>query len=309
VAGPISITVRALENGSPGPASNAIAFDYYRDSTDRIVATGQIVAAVHTDRSDGLFCYEAGDSFEGFDVDLLAALAQTLTTEYKKRKIYPQNAPPIRAKLVRFGWPEILDEPAKMEAVDLAIASISITEARERERRIYFSKPYWETNLGAVQPGAISSPFSLDELRGKRVGVHQDTTALAFIRGQIGRNTTEADIVKAVDNADLFSKLRNGLIDVALYDYDRAIPEVKANPGWTARVMKDGQREQYGIMFARINARLRDDVNAALDTLSARIPAMMKARRGDVQPPPARTGAASTRPMTAAGGVENGAPL
>src|SRR5689334_9435892 len=105
-----------------------------------------------------------------------------------------------------------------------------------------------------------------NELVGLRVGLHKGTTAEEFVRQINGLK----EVKLANNNVELFDWLARGVIDGALYDHIRSHAEIVARPEWVSRLFsKDDftiQVEEYGIAFARVNGRLREDIDAILKT-------------------------------------------
>jgi ABC-type amino acid transport substrate-binding protein len=146
-------------------------FDLYEDSIDRIKSLHELTVAVHSDYSDGFFCFDSKmtpGTYEGFDIDLIDLIGKELKAKYELSE--------LRVNPVFVRWPEIIERPNTFD-VDFSIASISITT--DRQRRVEFSVPYTSTELSIVQPSsAVINPTSLvmaNELVGLRVGLHKGT--------------------------------------------------------------------------------------------------------------------------------------
>ncbi|MDR5658733.1 transporter substrate-binding domain-containing protein [Serpentinicella sp. ANB-PHB4] len=135
---------------------------YFGDGTDYQVEPGEntldITLNVAMDMAYAPFEYvnDAGEP-EGFDVDLIQAIAA--------EKGFVVN-------LVNTNWDGII--PALIGGnADIIISAMTITE--ERKETVTFSDPYFEsTQYIAVQAG--SEIKTLDDLKGKKVGVQNGTT-------------------------------------------------------------------------------------------------------------------------------------
>ncbi len=213
--GVLRIRVRALQGRKPGPFSAVKKVEYYPSSVARVLATGQLSVAIHADRSAGLFCYEdVGGDYQGFDIELMNAIASKLTEMYRSRGEYRRETPIEVIKRNR-SWPEILDLPGKLEGIDAAIASISITEDRLRDRRLIFSNAYCKSRIGVIcvrEPGKLEGPavsnvpLSPETLRGLTVAAHRETTALSLAKALEGAAPESAvgKVLVADTNEKLF---------------------------------------------------------------------------------------------------------
>jgi ABC-type amino acid transport substrate-binding protein len=267
-------TYRILRQGrfdvrvtAPNAASSSVVIERYNSSLDRVRATGKLRVAVHLDDTDdqnpdSIFCFQdAKGQYDGFDMDVVRAIAAGLGEH---------GAKAVTIEPRYYGWPAIIEAPNSFE-VDLAIASISITD--ERKQRVLFSEPYYETSmalieLGKAAPGGRDS-FRVSELSSLRMGVHRDTTELKFLE-DLRRTKTpiREPLFVAPTNKELFSALLNQRIDGILYDYARSVDRAAA-PGSTYLVRKLAKEdarepERYGITFAKVNGSFADAVNVIL---------------------------------------------
>jgi polar amino acid transport system substrate-binding protein len=264
--GNLEISVRAVLSDGVELLSESIMIELYGDSVERIKKKRELVVAVHVDNGEGLFCFQPSGSirFFGFDIDLVAQIAQALKRQYA--------LPTLTVRHTFVLWPEVITRPNQFD-VDLAIASISITS--DRKKNVLFSSPYWTTQLAVVYRAKNHSKadlFACEQFDGLNVAVHRDTTAHIFVE-KVRARFPGTTATLANDNPELFSILEDNKVDAVMYDFDRTYFEQKYHPQWhfcrldydaLDRVDLHIDREEYGMTFARNNTRLRDDIDAVL---------------------------------------------
>ncbi len=279
--GKLGIQVRAIGSNWHSAYSDAIDVEVYDNSVDRIRAKREMVVAVHQDNSDGLFCFldpETGD-YDGFDIDLIKLIAEKLQIRYGLTELN------VVKSFVK--WPEIIEEPNKYD-VDFSISSISIND--ERQKTVLFSKPYWETEIALMQradwvkgQGAL---VTLRDLKDLKIGVHKGTTAVDFLN-RIKEKAPTIEIKPLDNNADLFGWLENETISALAYDYARTLAERANHPNLVSRKFDRGEfhvdTEYYGIAFAMLNQKLRQDINQILANEKATIFKIMTDRMKGLQ--------------------------
>ncbi|MGD2082394.1 MAG: transporter substrate-binding domain-containing protein [Chromatiales bacterium] len=148
--------------------------------------------------------------------------------------------------------------------VDLAIAGITITEARERI--VDFSDPYYDSGLRLLV--RVDSDLGrLEDLGGRRVGTKIGSTSYDFLQRNLG--TKAAEIVPYPGSADMYMALMSGSLDAVLYD--------APNVGYFARTRGGGrvrtvgplyEGQQYGIALAE-GSQWLEAVNRALAAMRA----------------------------------------
>lgn len=142
------------------------------------------------------FIYKRGN-LTGFDIDLFRAVAR---------------AAGIKIQYIPMGWTSLLGS-LRSRRTDILVASITITP--ERAALVDFSKPYFRTTtVLAVRKG--SAIRSIDDLRGKKVGVQENTITLDQLRGFLGRNYP--GIITYRDNPAAFRALIRGDVDAVAAD-------------------------------------------------------------------------------------------
>jgi len=244
--------------------SEDVPVELFHDSVDRIRHLRTLAYAVHHDASDGLFCYEHDDQYLGFDRELVELIALQLQQEYNldKLKLIPYE----------YSWEQIFEAPQSGQ-VDMAIASISITQQRQVKYNVLFSQPYWISELALIVPRQSGDlrpylRYQVTDLSGKRIGYHQTTTAADFVPTLSTALSGRTTFRPAQDNEQLFDMLSNAEVDGVLYDLDRSWSVAPIESRWIpARLDLQAvgyQPYQYGLMFASLNGRLKTDVDQAL---------------------------------------------
>jgi polar amino acid transport system substrate-binding protein len=189
---------------------------------------------------------ESDKEFEGFDIDLMNAIAEKAGFEVE----YANT--PFDSVLAGIGTCQF----------DAAISAITITA--DRAKNIGFSDPYinaGQVTTVRVDETAISGPA---DLPGKTIGVQLSTT------GQIEADKFEGATVKPYDTVDLaFLDLANGQVDAVVADYPTTLAYVnkmKDKIKTTGEIFTD---ESYGIAVCKTNTELLGKINKALGELKS----------------------------------------
>lgn len=133
----------------------------------------------------------------GFDMDILAEVARRAGFQYRLRTMDFNGIIPA----------------LQTGNVDLAIAGITITEARDKI--VDFSAPYYDSGLRMLV-GADSQVTTLDGLAGKRVATKIGSTSYDFLQKNLEGKANE--IVPYPGSADMYMALMSGAVDAVFYD-------------------------------------------------------------------------------------------
>ena len=185
--------------------------------------------------------FEQGDppDYEGFDIDLINAVAEKMGLETQI-----EDAP--FDLLLQGGGGQF----------DLAIAATTITPAREN--RVDFSNPYFQSSQGLlVQTGGDIA--SVDDLAGEIVAAQDGTTGETYAQ----ENTEASEVRPFPEIDDAYNALSTGQVAAVLND----LPSVQA-----AAEEKEGLEvvetfdtdEVYGIILPQGSDELLSAVNEAL---------------------------------------------
>jgi len=164
-----------------------------RDDLAAITAAGTVRIGVKTDAPP--FGGKVGGELIGFDIDIARAIADHLGVQ---AEFVPVSSADRFAKL-------------NQGAVDIVIATATITRGRERE--VDFSLPYFQDGQGLLV-GAASAIAGYQDLAGKRVVAARGSTSLANLR----QYAPDAVVVEVDGTAQLLPTLVAGRADAATSD-------------------------------------------------------------------------------------------
>lgn len=188
--------------------------------------------------------FEQGDppDYEGFDIDLINAVAENLSLE---------------TRIVDAPFDVILQ--GGEGRFDLSIAATTIKTAREN--RVDFSDPYFLAgqSLLVVSDGDVAS---IDDLTADTVvGAQDGTTGETY-----AEENTDAEVRPFPEIDDAYNAVANGQVDAVINDLPSTTAAVKDNPD--LEVVEEFETgELYGIIFPEDADALREEVNAALAEL------------------------------------------
>jgi polar amino acid transport system substrate-binding protein len=144
---------------------------------------------------------------------------------------------------------------------DMGMAGLTVNE--ERLEKVSFSTPY-ATGIQAVIVKEGSDIKTIDDLKGKKIGVQTTTTGDIYATGDYG----EEAITRYDNGAVAVQALLADKVDCVIIDNEPAKSYVKANEG--LKILETEYTvEDYAICFAKDNTELKDKVDAALKELIA----------------------------------------
>ena len=185
--------------------------------------------------------FEQGDppDYEGFDIDLINAVAENLGLE-----VQIEDAP--FDLLLQGGGGQF----------DLAVAATTITGAREG--RVDFSDPYFLSSQGLlVQTG--SDVATVDDLSGKIVGAQDGTTGETYATDE----TDASEVRPFPEIDDAYNALQVGQVDAVINDLPSVNDAAEQKEG--LEVVQDFPTdEQYGVIIPQGSTALTEAVNGAL---------------------------------------------
>jgi len=206
----------------------------------RILKIGLDSAApfpLHSDYNSSLF--------EGFEVDMIAAVAELLDLELH----YEVSL-----------WATILEKLYKGE-LDMICSAVTMTSSRQMI--LEFSRPYLQFQLCAiVQRGAVLTDLS--DFKNKRIGIRIATEAEKYVMSQFPSNPT----VHAETNNELYKKLVAGRIDVLIDDSPIAGGFLHKHKALEIGMFMPGTESQYAIAMKKGDVTLKDQINDALELLT-----------------------------------------
>lgn len=209
------------------------------------------------------FSYLGGSGEQGFDVDLGNAIAEKLG---------------VKSRWVKNSFDKHFDLVAENK-YDLAIANITINE--ERKKRVAFSDPYFTSGQILATRREDKSIKSVDDLAGKKVGVHAATTSEGFARAHGAASRAEIQVFDSVDAALL--SLNSGSIDAVIGDLPVVVSSIRTGFPHVHTVGEPLTVEPYGVVVRLGETALLKVVNDTLAELkqSGKYDQMVKKWFGD----------------------------
>ncbi|MCF6525131.1 basic amino acid ABC transporter substrate-binding protein [Streptomyces sp. JJ36] len=205
-----------------------------------LVSDGKLTTCTHLPYEP--FQMKQDGEVVGFDVDLVDLVAEDLGVE---QKIVDTPFEGIQS-----------GEDLNAGKCDVAAAGMTITDVREKN--LDFSDPYFEaTQALIVKKGAGHD--SLDDLKGKKLGVQQATTGAEYAK----KNAEGVEKVQFEDLALLLTAVKTGQVAAGINDNGVLYDYVKNNPD-TEVTTEFETGEQYGIGVRTGNDALRKKINEVL---------------------------------------------
>ena len=144
---------------------------------------------------------------------------------------------------------------------DMGMAGMTVTD--ERKEKVNFSDSYAK-GVQVVIVKSDSDIKSVDDLKGKKIGVQQATTGDIYASDDFG----EENVTKYANGNLAVEGLKSGKVDCVIIDNEPAKAYVKANEG--LKILDTSYAdEDYAISFNKDNTELQTKVNAALKELIA----------------------------------------
>ncbi|MBQ7740386.1 MAG: basic amino acid ABC transporter substrate-binding protein [Eubacterium sp.] len=189
--------------------------------------------------------YHEGDAIVGIDAEIAQAIADKLGMELKIEDVaFDSIIPGVQAK-----------------KYDMGMAGMTVTE--ERLKSVNFSDSYAK-GVQAVIVKEDSDIKSIDDIKGKKIGVQTSTTGDIYASDDYG----EENVTKFDNGAIAVQALQSDKVDCVIIDNEPAKSYVAANKG--LKVLETAYvEEDYAICFNKENKELQDKVNGALKELIA----------------------------------------
>lgn len=191
---------------------------------------------------------------KGFEIDL----ARELCAQMKRE-----------CELVKTDFDGLI--PAlQARKIDAIIASLSITEARQRT--IAFSKAYYSTPQTFIARKGTGADVSPQALKGKKIGVQSATINEAYVNALYG----DSQIVRYASQDQIYLELKSGRVDYSLVDKVAALAFLQSPAGQGIQAVGPDLRDrQYfgagvGVGLRKGDARsLGASFSTAIDALRA----------------------------------------
>ncbi|WP_328327313.1 transporter substrate-binding domain-containing protein [Kribbella sp. NBC_00382] len=206
------------DSGSGGSSDKA------KEAGITLVKPGKLTVCTHLSYKP--FEYKDGTKVVGFDVDLLDLVAKDLGLEQE---------------VVSIEWAQVTSGAAyQAKKCDMGMGAMTINDSRKAA--IGITDPYMDaTQVLLVKKGA---PYkSLEDLKGKKVGVQADTTGKDYALA--ASKKVGFEVVVFNDLALQTNNVKSGRVDAAVNDNGALYSFVKENPDTEVTAEFD-TGEQYG---------------------------------------------------------------
>jgi polar amino acid transport system substrate-binding protein len=189
--------------------------------------------------------YHDGNDIVGIDVEIAKAIAEEMGAELEVSDIAFDSIIPA----------------VQSDKADFGAAGMTITD--DRKTQVDFSDTY-ATAIQSVIVKEDSAIQSVDDLKGKIIGVQQGTTGDIYSTGDFG----EDKVQRFPKGADAVQALSTGKVDAVIIDNNPAKVFVQQTSGLK---LLDGAytEEQYAICVKKGNKELLDGINKALADLKS----------------------------------------
>ena len=192
------------------------------------------------------FEYTLGTEVVGFDV----TVSQLISRDYgKKLKVVAMNFDGLIAAL-------------QSGSIDFIAAGMTATE--ERRKNVDFSEPYYLSKQTIIVKASDKTVASVNDLKGKVVGVQAGTTGELFATEEI-----EGLNVKSFKTGiDAALALKNGAIEAIIIDELPAQEIVRRNVELKL-VDDDFYTDEYAIAVKKGNTELLNSINKTIEKIKA----------------------------------------
>lgn len=187
--------------------------------------------------------YYEGDKIVGIDAEIGALIAEKLGMELE---------------IVDMDFNGII-AAVQNGSIDMGMAGM--TKDPDREKSVNFSTSY-ATGVQVVIVKEGSAIKSIDDLKGKKIGVQEATTGDSYATSDFG----EEAVKRYVNGAAAVQDLQNGSIDAVIIDNEPAKAFVAANEGLTI-LETEYTVEEYAIAVSKDDPELLEKINKAIAEL------------------------------------------
>lgn len=203
------------------------------------------VLTVGTDATFKPFEYKNNGKYEGFDIELIEAVAKELgadKVEYVDTE-FKGLIPGLLAK-----------------KFDLVVSAMYITD--ERKQSINFSDTYFPGGLSIMVKKDDAAIKGIEDLKGKKVSVQVGTKSAKFLEEKY----PDITLVKVETNNEMFLELETGKVNAVVTGLPAAKTYAKEKA--TVKVLPNTLTEEfYGYGLRKEDEELAKAVNAALKKL------------------------------------------
>ncbi len=237
VAAALAVTIAGCGGGEGGDSAGPAA-----EGGVQLVNEGQLTWCTSLPYEP--FEFQQGEEVVGFEVDLMALIAQRL------------DVTPTVVATAFEGIQSGTD--LTVGTCDIAAAAMTITPTREEN--FDFSEPFFDASQALLVRGD-SGITSVEQLDGRNVGVQNGTTGQTYAQ----ENVPGANLIVFEDLGLLNTSIQTGQVDAVISDNGPSLRFATQNPDFTVATEFD-TGEQYGMGVRTGNTALLDVVNEVLAT-------------------------------------------
>lgn len=189
------------------------------------------------------FEYRDGQTIVGFDIDLIKAVADIIEKD---------------VEIVDMSFDGLL--PAlQSKKIDLIIAGMTATD--ERKKFVNFTDPYYKSKQAILVSKDNTDINSIDDLKGKRVGV-----VLGFTGDLIASKIENANVQQFNATSESVLGLKFKKVDAVILDYEPA--KAYANINDDIKLLDTKlEQEEYAIAIRKEDTELLEKINKAIVTI------------------------------------------
>jgi polar amino acid transport system substrate-binding protein len=212
---------------------------------------GKVVVAMDAAYPPFEFVDEKTGDFAGFDVELAKAISEKLKIDIEIKNI---------------AWDGIFIG-LETDRYDAIMSAVSITP--DRIENYEFTKPYLANGQVIVTKPGDTTVKSVDDLKGKKVGVQTDTTSDTACKKKLDEKGQDFfQIMRYDEIIQTFEAMSAGHIDYIVVDYAVAIEYTAKSPEKYAMTDTQLTNEPIAVCIKKGNTELRDKFQKALDELA-----------------------------------------
>lgn len=191
---------------------------------------------------------DADGTYKGFDIDV--------ATEVCKRLGYKLKLQPI-------DW-NSKEMELDNKSIDMIWNGYTITD--DRKQKVLFSEAYMK-NRQVLVVGVNSAYNTMDDLKGKKVGVQSESSAVDALNAAADFKAS-VNVVTLDDNLAALMDLQNGGLDAVLMDEIVADYTITKQPGQYRVLDQSLAGEEYAVGLRKGDTKLCDDINKTLDAMA-----------------------------------------
>ena len=236
-----STTTSSTGSAAPAPTTSAATSEAGADEGYKLVKEGTLTMA--TNAQFPPYEYYDGQDVIGIDADIAKAIADKLG---------------LKLEIQDMEFNSIITAVQSGKA-DLGLAGMTVTD--ERKQSVDFTDSY-ATGIQSVIVKEGSSIKSIDDLKGKKIGVQLATTGDIYAKDDFG----EENVEEYNKGADAVMALTSGKIDAVIIDNQPAKSFVETTDGLQI-LDTDYVQEDYAAAIQKGNTDLLNAVNGALKEL------------------------------------------